>query len=285
MNVYEIVTQKIIDQLEKGTIPWRKPWNKTNCAVSWDNQRPYTGINAFILPQGEYATFNTISKNGGKVKKGEKSHIVVFWKMIPSEKTNPINNKIEKTTIPLLRYYNVFEINTQCEGLTSKRKAFDNIQHDKIQACEEIIIEYQNKPAIYNGNEAYYKPITDEVFVPDIDQYEVKEEYYSTLFHELAHSAGHKSRLNRKGITEASRFGSEAYSQEELVAEMTSAFLCGYAEIENHTLKNSANYIQSWIRKLQNKDSEKWLVYAASQAKKASNYILNIKEEKHTEEE
>ena len=271
-SVYEIITQKIISKLEAGTGAWRKPWNNYQ-AVNWQSQRPYRGINTMLLNQGEYATFKQISEVGGKVKKGQKANLVVFWKWIVKEdqKTG------EKEEFPLLRYYNVFEINTQCEGLQSKREAKE-FQHNPIEEAEQIKEGYRDGPPLSFGpGRAYYRPSTDTISIPPLKDYEKPEEYYSTMFHEMIHSTGHVSRLKRPGITQSNSFGSEPYSKEELIAEMGAAMLCGVTGIDNSTLDNSASYIASWLRKL--KEDSRLVVIAAAQAQKAADYIQGIEHE------
>lgn len=129
-KVYEIVTNRIVEKLEQGTVPWRQPWRNAG-AVSWKTQRAYRGINAFLLDPGEYATWNQIQAAGGRVKAAELSEaeIVVFWKWL--EKENAETGKVEK--IPFLRYYRVYEINRQCVGLESRRKD-QSQEHDPIEA-------------------------------------------------------------------------------------------------------------------------------------------------------
>lgn len=272
-SVYEIVTKKVIEKLEKGVIPWRKPW-VNGLAVSWESQKPYRGVNAFLLEPGEYATFKQIKEAGGKVKKGEKSHLVVFWKWI--EKENDKTGETEK--FPLLRYYKVFEINTQCEGLESKRVRIDEteINHDVVAACESLIDGYVNKPEIYFvSGEASYNKVLDKVKCPPLKDFTSLSEFYSTLFHELVHSTGHESRLNRKELTASALFGDENYSKEELIAEMGSAMLCAIAGVDTEdSFKNSAAYIQSWLKALRNDST--LVVRAASQAQKAVDYIRGI---------
>lgn len=268
-SIYEMVTERIMEQLEKGVIPWRKPWVNGG-AVNWKTQKPYRGINVMLLGEGEYATFKQIKEAGGKVKKGEKSSIVVFWKWL--EKENEESGETER--IPLLRYYRVFEINRQVEGLESKR-AFETFEHDPIEQCEGIVDGFINKPEIFNVRDgAWYKPWDDYVNVPPMNDFQKVEEYYSTLFHELIHSTGHKDRLNRDGIMKMNRFGSEDYSKEELVAEIGAAMLCGQARIDNHTIENSGAYIQSWLKKL--KDDKTLLVSAGAQAQRAADHILGV---------
>jgi len=279
-TVYQMVTDEIIKKLEAGTIPWRKPWRDTR-AVNWKTQKPYRGINALLLDPGEYLTFKQVQEAGGKVKKGAKYHIVVFWKWL--EKKNEETGNLEK--IPFLRYYRVFEL-SQIEGLKSRRKDSETFYHDPIEAAEKIIEGYQYRPLItFAPGRAYYNPQTDTISVPALSEYQQPEEYYSTLFHEAIHSTGHKTRLNRTTLTEKTAFGSETYSKEELVAEIGAAMLCGTAGIENSTLENSAAYIQSWLRVLK-KDS-RMVVMAAGQAQKAADYILGNQEpeqELHSEE-
>jgi len=270
-TVYEIVTDKITQKLEAGVIPWRKPWNNNGLAVNWKTQKAYRGINTMLLDAGEYATFKQITESGGSVKKGEKSQLVVFWKWLDVEDKD--TGKIEK--VPFLRYYNVFEINTQCEGLESKRKDVESFNHNPIEDAESLIKGFKDCPSIsFKPGSAYYVPTTDSISVPAISEYKISEEYYSTLFHECIHSTGHKNRLNREGITKIASFGSETYSKEELVAELGASMLCGVCKIDNNTIDNSASYIKSWLRKL--KEDSKLIVTAAAQAQKAADYIQGI---------
>ena len=270
-SVYEIVTNTIIEKLEQGVIPWRTPWVNRGGAVNWKNQKPYRGINALLLEPGEYATFNQISEAGGKVKKGEKANIVVFWKWL--EDKDPETG--EETKIPLLRYYKVFEINRQVEGLQSKRKTDIVFENDPIEAAEKIVKGYEDSPKIKFGpGRAYYSPSLDFISVPPLNDYKQPEEYYSTLFHEMVHSTGHQARLNREGVTKQKvAFGDETYSKEELVAEIGSAMLCNIAGIEHAVIDNQASYIHSWLRKL--KEDKKLIIQAAGQGQKAADFILN----------
>lgn len=264
-SIYEMVTNRIIEKLEQGIIPWRKPWVNGG-AVNWKTQKAYRGINTMLLDEGEYATFNQIKEAGGKVKKGAKSSFIVFWKWLEKED----NGEIEK--IPFLKYYRVFEINTQVEGLQSKRaaKTFD---HDPIEAAEKVYKGYINGPRFtFEQKGAWYKPSLDLINVNPIKDFTKAEEFYSTLFHEMIHSTGHTSRLNRDGITGTVKFGSQDYSKEELVAEFGASMLCGVAGIENRTIENSTAYIQSWLKQLKN--DKTLLVKASSQAQKAADYIL-----------
>jgi antirestriction protein ArdC len=268
-NIYEMVTDKIIEKLESGVIPWRKPWVNGG-AVNWKSQKAYRGINTMLLEEGEYATFKQITEAGGKVKKGAKSEIVVFWKWIEKEE----EGKIEK--IPFLRYYNVFNIATQVDGLESKRVAASNFNHDPIEVCENIIKGFINKPTFsYQSKGAWYKPSQDHINIPPMKDFPNIEEFYATSFHEMIHSTGHTSRLNREGVTTQVAFGSEVYSKEELVAEIGAAMLSGVAQIDMSTFENSASYIQSWLKVL--KGDKTLLVKAGAQSQRAVDYILGTK--------
>ena len=230
------------------------------------SKRAYSGINVFLLESAGYTsnwwgTFKQIQAKGGHVRKGEKSTIIVFWKMLKVSKKGAQPGEVSEDNIPMLRYYRVFN-EEQCEGLDlpqpDKPTIGDAEEFDSIQAAEDISIEYLNGQdgldVKHGGNRAYYSPGLDHIQMPPKKAFKNPGEYYSTLFHEMGHSSGHKSRLNRKEILEPSFFGSHDYSREELVAEMTAAFLCREAGI-NNTVKNSSAYIQSWLRKFEDDPS------------------------------
>lgn len=268
-KIYEMITNRMVQLLESGVVPWRRPW-RVGAAVNWKNQKPYRGINTLLLEPGEYASYKQVSEAGGSVKKGEKGVMVVFWTWL--EKENEKNGKLAK--IPFLRYYTVFEITKQCEGLQTKRND-QTFEHDPIEEAERICKGYQNAPPVrFGSGRAFYRPSDDVVSVPPLRDYAKPEEYYSTLFHEHVHSTGHKKRLDRLGITEISAFGDESYSKEELVAEIGAAMLCGVAGIDNSTMENSAAYVGSWLRRL--KEDKKLIVQAAGQAQMAADYILGV---------
>lgn len=277
-NVYDMVTNRIIAELEKGQIPWQKPWTGVrNGAYNRITKRPYSLLNQMLLQhRGEYATFKQWQDLGGHVRKGEKSEIVVFWKIFESKETNPDTGEIEIKTIPLLRYYNVFHI-SQVDGVEPLAEEQLNDEVEPIEAGDKIITNYINRDHLNfiecKSNKAYYSPSNDTVVVPLKEQYNLINEYYSTTFHELTHSTGHKDRLNRLQSGAVASFGSENYSKEELVAEIGSATLMSIAGIETpKTFRNSTAYIQNWLQVLRN--DNKFIVSASSKAEKAVNYIL-----------
>ena len=277
-NVYEMVTERIIAELEKGVIPWEKPWTGVRSgAFNRVSKRPYSLLNQMLLKHtGEYATYKQWQDLGGQVKKGEKSEIVVFWKIFETEETNKDTGEKETKKIPLLRYYNVFHI-SQVEGVEPLKPEQLNDEVEPIEEADKIITDYITREHIEftecRSNEAYYSPSSDRVVVPMKEQYKVINEYYSTTFHELTHSTGHKSRLNRLETGAVAAFGGTEYSKEELVAEIGSASLMNLLGIETvKTFRNSAAYIQSWLQVLRN--DNKFIVSASSKAEKAVNYIL-----------
>lgn len=275
-DIYADVTDRIISQLEQGIIPWHKPWivSGTACAISYSTGKPYSLLNQMILGKpGEYATFAQITKDGGKVKKGAKAQMVVFWKWIEQEDEQ---NPGEMKKIPFLRHFNVFHLD-DCEGIQPKHSTEvkpQNLQPD--EAAGAIITDYLNRSGVKliheEGDRAFYRPSTDTVTLPLLAQFKELSEYYSTAFHELTHSTGHPSRLNR--LTKVACFGSEDYSKEELVAEIGAAALVNHAGLEtSSSFRNSTAYVQSWLKTLQN--DKRLIVSAAGQAEKACNLILN----------
>lgn len=275
MNVYQIVTDRIIKMLEQGTVPWRKPWNvSSSMPRSLSTKKEYRGINMFLLACQQYGspwwlTFNQIKERGGYVKQGQKASPIVFWKWIENDDSD------EKQKVPLLRYYNVFNVE-QAEGITYPELQTETNAFAPIEAAEQIISNMPNKPLIQHmGNRAYYNPLSDTVTLPLQTAFQSPEEYYSTAFHELTHSTMAENRLNRKATTQVHKWGDDAYSKEELVAEMGASFLCGHSGIANITIENSAAYLAGWLRALKN--DRTLLIQAAAQAQKASDYILNCK--------
>lgn len=287
-DVYQIVTDKILELLDAGTVPWHKPWRggaagKPKNAIS---KKSYRGVNVFLLGMTAimegydspfWVTYQQAKQLGGNVRKGQKSTLIVFYRMFETSKTLD-TGKIETKTIPMLRYYNVFNLD-QCDNVTVPKAEtvgkIDDLEFEPIEACEHIVAHYKDTPGIYHdgGGRAYYRPASDSVHLPERRKFENVEEYYSTLFHELAHSTGHESRLNRHDNDQKqAAFGSADYSKEELIAEMGAAFLSGTAGIESATIELSAAYIDGWRGAI--KGNKKLVVQAAAAAQKASDYIL-----------
>lgn len=268
---YEAIFNKIVQALEAGVIPWKQPWSTVR-PQNAKTGRPYNGINFFVLSMSKFSdprwmTYNQARELGGLVRKGEKSTPIVFWTIIKKDDAATGKEK----SFPVLKYFNVFNVE-QIDGLELEPLA-ENTPKDKIDAAELIVEGYLDMPAINKSNRAAYSPSLDVLLMPEMSAFKTSEDYYATLFHEMAHSTGHESRLNRKLDTS---FGNENYSQEELIAEFTSAMLCSVAGIDN-TLNDSAAYIAGWLKALKN--DKNMLVHAASKAQKAADYILQPADE------
>lgn len=285
-DVYQIVTDRIIAKLEAGVVPWHKEWHGViDGAFNRITKKPYSLLNQMLLSKdGEYASLKQWNKLGGRVKKGEKGEIVVFWKMNQYLKSHTEINEsgeeevvFETKQIPTLKYYYVFHI-SQIEGVEPLQIDKPSMA-DPIERAEEVINNYVKKDHLKFQNQmpsdrAYYAPARDEVVVPMLSQFDKANEYYATVFHELTHSTKHPSRLDRSN-TGISAFGSEDYSKEELVAEIGSCNLMNICGIETEgTFNNSASYIDSWLRQLRN--DRKLIVSASSQAQKSTDYILKF---------
>lgn len=274
-SVYEMVTDRIIEQLEQGCIPWQRPWTGVQSdAYNIVSKRSYSLLNQMLLKHtGSYGTFKQWQELGGHIRKGEHSEIVVFWKIQPIEEIKEDSTKTLKQ-MPLLRYYNVFHI-SQVDGVEVKEKPIMHIE--PIEEAERIKEEYKAREHIeikeIITNKAFYSPSGDYIQVPCKEQYTAIEEFYSTLFHEMVHSTGHKTRLDRLETGSNAHFRSETYSKEELTAELGSASLLNMLGIETpKTFRNSSAYIQRWLRVLRN--DSRFIVSASSKAEKAVNYIL-----------
>jgi antirestriction protein ArdC len=274
-SVYSIVTEQILNQLESGVVPWRKPW-RAEPPCNLVSGKEYRGINPFLLASQGYGsrywvTFNQANKLGGHIRKGEKSSIVTFWNIGEEKIVRDADGNTRVSKPFLLRYYRVFNIE-QTEGIADKLGLGNATPRvASIEQCEAIVKRMPNPPGMEQNARAWYRPSTDTVGMPSQSLFNSSEEYYSTLYHELTHSTGHSSRVGREGIEDIAAFGSESYSKEELIAEMGAAMLCGVTGISPCTIPNSAAYLQGWINRL--RGDSKLLVSAASQAQKAADYI------------
>jgi len=279
-DIYQNVTDQIIAMLEKGVVPWRSPIlgrQSAGMPKNLESGKEYRGVNVFLLAFTAWAsgyessywlTFNQAKQKKGSVKKGEKSSFVIFWKQY--ETTDKETG--EPTKVPVLRYYRVFNV-AQCEGVAAPDAAtFTPTDFQPIDAAESIVKAYADAPVIeHGGTRAFYRPSTDVVRLPEPSRFTSCEEYYSTLFHELAHSTGHSKRLDRGIDSDPQPFGSPDYGKEELVAEMAAAFLSAHAGIKPVTIENQAAYLQGWLKQL--RGDKKLVIAAAGAAQKASDWI------------
>ena len=263
-KLYDDISNKIIDKLKDGVLPWRKSWTSGVCRNLITNN-VYRGMNYLNLcfedfPSPYYLTYLQCKDKGGSVLKGSKSRSIIYWKITDIEEGDAIRK------VPFLRLSNVFNL--------SQTTLYKEVGQEEIGAAapsptpQQIIINnMKNIPTIKNNfNRCYYNPVEDYISIPPINDFDTQEEYYSSLFHELAHSTGHPTRLNRF-------IENHNTAEEELVAELTASYLCAIAGISNTTLNNQVAYLDSWISTMEGDST--FIVKASNQAKQASEYLLS----------
>jgi len=284
MNVYEIVTERLLADMQAGVLPWARPWRTDGTAaggafmpVNAATGRSYRGVNCWLLapPKGatvnRWLTYKQAADKGGHVRKGEKGQIAVFWK--PHALTvagGPKDDGTEKAarSIPLLRYFTVFHV-SQCDGLDEDiavgpvvepmPEAARHAAADKLMALASVQ---------HGGDRAFYAPSVDRIVLPQMTAFKAPADYYATALHELTHWTGHSSRLAREY---GKRFGDSAYAREELVAEMGAAFLCASVGLPYQT--QHASYLKSWCDVM--RADSRAIVQASGAAQKAADYVLN----------
>jgi antirestriction protein ArdC len=280
MNVYDVVTDRILAQLEQGIIPWRKEWKASGHSAlpsNYNTKKPYRGINVWLLLSSPYAdqrwlTYKQAQAAGGQVRRGEKG-TQIFWSTF--EKTEKVNGESVEKDIPFARTYTVFNV-AQCDGLPVEAPADPGAAFEPIPAAQSLVDSYLTRANIElrrGGDRAFYNPRLDHIQMPLETAFDSPDAFYSTLFHECGHSTGHESRLDRK-LTGGVTFGDSDYSKEELIAEFSSAFLCAETGISNERVcTNHVAYIQGWMRSLKN--DKTLLVSAAQKAQRAADLIID----------
>jgi len=282
VDVYQDITDRIVEALEAGTVPWRKPWKSLSGfgPTRLDGGKEYQGVNTLLLSVAAFAggynsiywgTYKQISERGGQVRAKQKSTQIVFAKTVVKKGKNGEDD----STFRMLRFYSVFNIE-QADWPEGKMPVEPEITEadyvEPVEKAERIVAGMPHAPRIqHGGNRAFYSPALDYIGMPPTAAFDSTEGYYATLFHELIHSTGHESRVGRQGIEAFAGFGTASYSKEELIAEMGAAYLCAEADIEPRIEQNAA-YIASWLQVL--KGDKKFVVAAASDASKAASYIL-----------
>lgn len=290
-DIYESVTNQVITAMEKGNIIWQQGWHQMGAPKNIVTGKIYKGFNRmwlnFIINYCNFSNPNFITYKqaqtlGGNIKKGSKGTNIIFYDIVMDKNATTATiggNSFEGDTQNIkyiLKSHTVFNLD-QTEGIKIPEIKKTELLRELnvIEECATIIENMPNRPAfLHKGDQPYYNPTQDKIVMPEQRLFHTDEEYYTTFFHELAHSTGHAKRLNRKGITESVEFGSEKYSKEELIAEFTASFLSGVAGIEKPTIENSAAYIQNWMTTLKN--DKRMIVQAATQAQKAADYILGV---------
>lgn len=313
-DAYQEVTDRITAALEAGTVPWRKPWAGVPGQARIERPRnavtgkAYRGINVFLLGMGHsysdprWLTFKQAQAKGGSVRRGQHGTQIVFWRIVTKDTVDEATGETVRSGYPMLRIYTVFNVE-QCDGLTLETRpqpyrTFTDWPElvqppapraSVIAEAEAIVAAYTSREAApslaYDGGDrAFYVPARDEIHLPARDSFESIDAMYATTFHEMAHSTGHASRLDRFSKSPGpSHFGSENYSQEELTAELGSAFLCDAAGVDASQLGQSAAYIASWLSVL--RGDKKFVIVAAARAQKAADLILGPDESEPGEEE
>ena len=275
-DIYQTVTDRIIDALEQGTAPWLKPWadGKAGAQGPYNavSGRGYNGINWLVLSCAPYAsggwlTFKQAKELGGSVRKGEKGTQIVFWSFpkIRDKETG------EDKVVPFAKGYTVFHVE-QCDGL-DERKLKQPTPIVPGSTSINAIAAQAGARVNHGGSRAFYSPMSDAIGMPSAEAFKSADAYAGTLAHELVHWTGHKDRCDRQF---GKRFGDDAYAFEELVAEIGSAFLCAQVGIPLDGLQH-ADYIGSWLSVL--KQDKRAIFTASSQAKKAAEFLLPASEE------
>jgi len=294
-DIYQIVVERLLKCMEKGDIPWIKPWSIASKGamhecVNYVTQKPYSMLNQMLLGfrDSEFITYKQLEASGGRLKQGAQQFIVVYWNTGYYSKKKTVEwdeNKqeyVEKTVevwneypAPFLKYYYVYDVE-DCIGIKTRRQKrledaprFKNAQ---IRVGNKLIKEYckREKIKLIEGTAAYYRPSDDSITLPPFDTFKIKEEYYSTAFHEMIHSTGEAKRLNR---LKGDGFGSKTYAEEEIVAELGAAFICAELEMNyKKTIENSTAYLQSWMKVM--KQNPRNFVFAVTKSEKAARFIF-----------
>ncbi|WP_294536824.1 zincin-like metallopeptidase domain-containing protein [uncultured Rhodoblastus sp.] len=284
------LTDRIVTLLETGTMPWRKPWDANKCVAANAPMNPvtgraYRGINAVALAMSplsfttsdpRWCTLRQANERSWQIRKGERSALIFFYK--PIELRQSDDSDEAGKIIPLLRTYLVFHA-SQIEGIPEyvpagiPKPLFERV------ADADLIIKASGIRVEIGGNRAFYRPSNDQIQMPPDAAFQSPEGWAATILHEFAHATGAKHRLDRD-LT--GRFGSSAYSREELRAELASMFV-GDAlglptDVPNHT-----SYIQSWIEVL--KSDKRELFRAAADAQRMADYSLTFHADSRSNED
>ena len=277
VDVFQLVTDRICALLEQQIVPWRKSWTDAGIPRNLITKRPYRGVNLLLLNSLNYEsnlflTFKQLKTIGASVNKGEKSTPVIFTKILEKEVEKSGEKKVEKK--PMLRYYNVFNIAQLRDVPPEFMTAAQGADNKELFECQSIIDGMPNPPKIeHKKQEAFYMPKADIINMPRMKSFKASEEYYATLFHELIHSTGHSSRLNRDEIMQSDGFGNDKYALEELVAELGSCYLRSLCGLDINDMSQNASYIKGWLDVL--KGDKRFIIKAASKAQQGVNYIIN----------
>lgn len=280
-DIRKMVQQKILQALDKGVNPWRKPWTGDNSQVPHNcaSGHVYRGVNVWYLaacqmvdeyPTAQWLTFRQAKQLGGSVRKGEKASHIIFTKPLIIKKTDEDTGEETKKSIFMLRVSPVFNI-AQCDNVKLPKREIPEprqpLENGALVESVQLFMADVGAVVNYGGNSAHYQPRLDKITLPLVETFNSAEGFAATALHELVHWTGHQSRLERSGICAFSGFGSEGYAWEELIAEMGSAMLCHHFQVGNSEIENHASYIKGWQKAIK-KDSR--AIFKASQLAEAA---------------
>ncbi|MHB1752174.1 MAG: ArdC family protein [Acidiferrobacter sp.] len=278
MDIHQQITDQILQAMEQARATGRRLWDsQQSLPLNFATGKPYQGINVLILwsaglnhgyTSPYWLTYKQATDKGGQAKKGEHGTHCVFYKPWESQDTNATTGETETTKGAILKSFTAFNLD-QIDGIEApareERPAFIAIEQ------AERIMAASPAPIKIGGTQAFYRPATDTIHLPAREAFINPEAFYSVALHEMTHSTGHKSRLDRDF---SGRFGTEAYAFEELIADLGSAFLGADIGILNTTLSDHADYLANWIKILKN--DKKAILTAAAQASKAHGFIKGL---------
>ena len=295
---YKQFADDIITQIERGTAPWQKHWKpgENRMPENFSSGARYQGGNALQLMvkrtgraygDHRWGTYRQIKEAGGQVRKGERGTTVLVYKpavradgkdTTPGERAEDTRKDpdAERTTRPMWKRYTVFNVE-QADGLKLPDRAAPTPEWEAQQNVERVIRANGVPIREVNGDRAYYNMPRDEIVLPERSQFKTAEGYYQTALHEVGHSTGHESRMNRESLQQGIKegFGSEAYAREELRAEisaMMSSDRLGVAYEPQH----GTAYVKGWVEVL--KDDPKEIHKAAAEAGRISDYVCEAPE-------
>ncbi len=280
------ITNKIIDSLKAGTIPWRKPWStspNSGTPTNLVSGKSYRGINPLLLELHRqehnfttkwYGTFNQWRDLGARVEKrpdhvppGEWGCSIIYYAPIRKTKEDPTTGEEIEVEFAMLKQYIVFSAE-QVELPDHLRHLVDvepETKNDEFVdfAPAEIAIAATEANIKFGGNKCFYSPATDHIQMVQKHRFQFEKEFYSTCLHELSHWS--ESRCDWTG----------SYAEGELRAEIAAAFMCSELQIpQSDDLTNTQAYLQSWLKSLEN--DPRFIFKASSAASKASDYILSF---------
>lgn len=268
MNIYESITNRVVEALENGTKTWKKPWVCSSLAYNIASRRNYSLLNQMLLKHtGKYATFRQWTGLGYQIKRGEVGEQVVFWKhLVVQDKENPELLK----DIPMLKYYVVFH-SSQLEHYCDRKVKITDEEYPDAQTVFNKYVTAEKIPVEFGGNKACYSVETDSIRLPKRTDFRSAGDFFSTAFHEAVHSTGSADRLNRNLVSFVDDV--DAYSKEELIAEIGSSVLLATLGIDDAKVKtNSISYLVNWAAAL--RADKHLIVRATSKAEQAVKYIL-----------